>query len=86
MVQGVWSENLEQQIDATTQFRKLLSIGVNAVSPITDLLPLQHTRLILNAIGACLQRETHQLRRSSAKESSRALCSSCSARMRLSSR
>lgn len=27
MVQGVWSENLEQQIDATTQFRKLLSIG-----------------------------------------------------------
>ena len=28
MVQGVWSENLEQQIDATTQFRKLLSIGM----------------------------------------------------------
>ena len=27
MVQGVWSEILEQQIDATTQFRKLLSIG-----------------------------------------------------------
>lgn len=27
MVQGVWSENLEQQIEATTQFRKLLSIG-----------------------------------------------------------
>lgn len=27
MVQGVWSENLEQQVEATTQFRKLLSIG-----------------------------------------------------------
>ena len=40
MVQGVWSENLEQQIDATTQFRKLLSIGLNnAAPPITGLLP-----------------------------------------------
>lgn len=29
MVQGVWSENLEQQIEATTQFRKLLSIERN---------------------------------------------------------
>lgn len=33
MVQGVWSENLEQQIDATTQFRKLLSIGMNIAAP-----------------------------------------------------
>ena len=33
MVQGVWSENLEQQIDATTQFRKLLSIGMPDQTP-----------------------------------------------------
>lgn len=49
MVQGVWSENLEQQIDATTQFRKLLSIGEHADARITDLLPLQRTSLVLNA-------------------------------------
>lgn len=29
MVQGVWSDDQNQQIEATTQFRKLLSIGKN---------------------------------------------------------
>ena len=31
MVQGVWSEDPAAQIEATTQFRKLLSIGMGAV-------------------------------------------------------
>ena len=31
MVQGVWSEDPAAQIEATTQFRKLLSIGMNVV-------------------------------------------------------
>lgn len=28
MVQGVWSNDPSAQVDATTQFRKLLSIGI----------------------------------------------------------
>lgn len=28
MVQGVWSEDPASQLEATTQFRKLLSIGI----------------------------------------------------------
>lgn len=85
MVQGVWSENLEQQIDATTQFRKLLSIGVHIASPpITESLPLQRMRS--NVLPFCFQRGTHRSKKSSARESSRALCSFCSVRMHLNSK
>lgn len=31
MVQGVWSDDPAMQLESTTQFRKLLSIGMKAV-------------------------------------------------------
>ncbi len=88
MVQGVWSENLEQQIDATTQFRKLLSIGELADSSSDQwfaAVALRGSKLT-DALIIVLQRETHRSKRLSAKVSSRALSSSCSVRMLLSYR
>lgn len=32
MVAGVWSDNSSLQLEATTQFRKLLSIGIHIIS------------------------------------------------------
>ena len=32
MVAGVWSDNSSLQLEATTQFRKLLSIGIHMIS------------------------------------------------------
>lgn len=34
MVQGVWSDDPASQLEATTQFRKLLSIGIDVVTSI----------------------------------------------------
>lgn len=41
MVASVWTEDAGQQLDATTQFRKLLSIGVSCF-------PFKSEHLLLN--------------------------------------
>lgn len=43
MVQGVWSDDPAMQLESTTQFRKLLSIGIEAVC---NLLYLNYQRNI----------------------------------------
>ena len=74
MVQGVWSDDPKAQLENTTHFRKLLSIGAMPSTP-----PPNHAGLI----SSCMiddatepaQSATRRLRRSSARASYLALCS-----------
>lgn len=43
MVRGVWSEDPQQQLEATTQFRKLLSIGAQPSRSASQLAKAMHT-------------------------------------------